>query len=419
MGYFLPLPVQSTINSSRPKAITASMTKSSIGYSSSKLAIMILNFQIVGKRLACPSVFVLVLTALLAGCSTPPTGRSSPRSSGASVAPYSSPIASFTSVPWQALPGWQEDELTQAWPAWLKSCDALRKRSSEVNWRDVCVQSTNISPKDGQAIRLYFEKYFQAYEVRSSSSGVDIGLVTGYYEPVMKGSLTHTNLYSVPLYSYPKAWTNTKPNPAPTRAELISSGALRGQELAWVQDPVAAAFMQIQGSGKIRLEDGRVLRLGFAGTNDQPFKSFAQWLLDRKEITRSEATMQGISQWAKRNPSRVDEMLNANPRFVFFKELPGNVSAELGPNGALGVPLTGERSIAIDLRALPLGAPVFLATTKPLSNHSLQKLVIAQDTGSAIVGAVRADYYWGSGDAAAEMAGRMKQNGKMWVLLPR
>jgi len=419
MGYFLPLPVQSTINSSRPKAITASMTKSSIGYSSSKLAIMILNFQMVAKRLACPSVFVLVLTALLAGCSTPPTGRSSPRSSGASVAPYSSPIASFTAVPWQALPGWQEDELTQAWPAWLKSCDALRKRSSEVNWRDVCAQSTNISPKDGQAIRQYFEKYFQAYEVRSSSSGVDIGLVTGYYEPVMKGSLTHTTLYSIPLYSYPKAWKNTKPNPAPTRAELISSGALRGQELAWVQDPVAAAFMQIQGSGKIRLEDGRVLRLGFAGTNDQPFKSFAQWLLDRKEITRSEATMQGISQWAKRNPSRVEEMLNANPRFVFFKELPGNVSAEVGPNGALGVPLTGERSIAIDLRALPLGAPVFLATTKPLSNHSLQKLVIAQDTGSAIVGAVRADYYWGSGDAAAEMAGRMKQNGKMWVLLPR
>jgi len=112
-------------------------------------------------------------------------------------------------------------------------------------------------------------------------------------------------------------------------------------------------------------------------------------------------------------------MLNANPRFVFFKELPGNVSAELGPNGALGVPLTGERSIAIDLRSLPLGAPVFLATTKPLSNQALQKLVLAQDTGSAIVGAVRADYYWGSGDAAAEMAGRMKQNGKMWVLLPR
>ena len=380
---------------------------------------MILNFQVVAKRFAYPSVFVLLIGALLAACSTPPTGRSSARSSSASSTAFNSPISSFSAVSWQALPGWQEDELSQAWPAWLKSCDALRKRSSEVNWREVCAQTGNVSPKDGLAIRRYFEGYFQAYEIRSSSSGSETGLVTGYYEPVMNGSLTRTTTFSVPLYAYPNAWRNAKPNPAPTRAELMSSGVLKGQELAWVQDPVAAAFMQIQGSGKIRLEDGRVLRLGFAGPNDQAFKSFAQWLLDRKEITRSEATMQGISQWAKRNPSRVEEMLNANPRFVFFKELPGKVSAELGPNGALGVPLTSERSIAIDLKSLPVGAPVFLSTTKPLSNQVLQKLVMAQDTGNAIVGAVRADYYWGSGDAAAEMAGRMKQNGKMWVLLPR
>ena len=177
--------------------------------------------------------------------------------------------------------------------------------------------------------------------------------------------------------------------------------------------------MQIQGSGKIRLEDGRIIRLGFAGPNDQPFKSFAQWLLDRREITRSQATMQGISDWAKKNPSRVSEMLNANPRFVFFKVLPGGVSAELGPNGALGVPLTAERSIAVDLQALPLGAPVFLASTRPLSTQPLQRLVMAQDTGKAIVGGVRADFYWGSGDAAAELAGRMKQSGRLWLLLPR
>ena len=240
--------------------MTASKTKSSIGYSSSKLAIMILNFQIVAKRLACASVFALLFAALLAGCSTPPTGRSSSRSSGTSAAPYSSPISSFTAVSWQALPGWQEDELTQAWPAWLKSCDALRKRSSEVNWREVCTQASNISPRDGQAIRRYFENYFQAYEVRSSSSGVETGLVTGYYEPVMNGSLTRTSAYTVPLYAYPKAWRNAKPSPAPTRAELMSSGALKGQELAWVQDPVAAACLQIQGSGQIRREDGRVVR---------------------------------------------------------------------------------------------------------------------------------------------------------------
>jgi membrane-bound lytic murein transglycosylase A len=365
------------------------------------------------------SVFAISIASVLAACSTPSTKESGYRSSGSAPSSYSSSIAGFRSVSWQDLPGWQEDDLTQAWSAWLKSCDALRKRNSEVNWRQVCSQASAISGRDKQAIRQYFEGSFQAYEVRNSATGKESGLITGYYEPVMSGSQTRTATYNVPLYGLPKAWKGAKPSPAPARAELMSSGVLRGSEIAWVQDPVAAAFMQIQGSGKIRLEDGRVLRLGYAGTNDQPFKSFAQWLLDRKEITRGEATMQGISAWAKRNPGRVEEMLNANPRFVFFKELPGNVSADLGPIGALGVPLTAERSIAIDLKAMPLGAPVFLSTTKPLSSQILQKLVMAQDTGKAIVGGVRADYYWGSGDSAGELAGRMKQDGKMWLLLPR
>ena len=393
-----------------------------MGYSSNNLAIMFSIFkfiQPVTKKTLVTSVFAILIGSLIAGCSTPPTRGTGYRSgTGAAPANYSSPIASFNAVSWQALPGWQADDLSQAWPAWLRSCEALRKRNSEINWRQVCSQVNNVSPRDTQAIRRYFEDNFQAYEIRNSA-GSDTGLVTGYYEPVMNGSQTRTNVYTVPLYAYPNAWRQARPNPGPSRAELMSSGILKGSEIAWVQDPVAAAFMQIQGSGKIRLQDGRVLRLGYAGTNEQPFKSFAQWLLDRKEITRSEATMQGISQWAKRNPDRGNEMLNANPRFVFFKELPGNVSAELGPTGALNVPLTSERSIAIDLQAMPLGAPVFLATTKPLSDQPLQKLVMAQDTGKAIVGGVRADYYWGSGDAAGEMAGRMKQNGKMWVLLPR
>ena len=371
-------------------------------------------------KLVLVSVFAILIASLIAGCSAPPTRGTGYRSSSSGAAPstYSSSIASFSVVSWQALPGWQEDDLTQAWPAWLKSCDALHKKNSEVNWRTACAQAASVSSRDTQAIRKYFESNFQAYEIRNSS-GNDTGLITGYYEPVMNGSQTRTSIYTVPLYGLPNAWRKSKPNPGPSRAELMSSGILQGSEIAWVQDPVAAAFMQIQGSGKIRLEDGRILRLGFAGTNDQPFKSFAQWLLDRKEITRSEATMQGISQWAKRNPAQVNEMLNANPRFVFFKELPGNVAADLGPTGALGVPLTSERSIAVDLQAMPLGAPVFLATTKPLSSQPLQKLVMAQDTGKAIVGGVRADYYWGSGDSAGEMAGRMKQNGRMWLLLPR
>ena len=404
-----------------------STTNRIMGYSSSKLAIMISISKLISRqnslRILLRSVFAISIASLLAACSTPstkgPESRSSASAPSSAPSSYSSSIAGFRSVSWQDLPGWQEDDLMQAWPAWLKSCDALRKRNSEINWRQVCSQTAAISSRDKQAIRQYFEGNFQAYEVRNSATGKESGLITGYYEPVMNGSQTRTTTYAVPLYGIPSVWKGAKPSPAPTRAELMSSGVLRGSEIAWVQDPVAAAFMQIQGSGKIRLDDGRVLRLGYAGTNDQPFKSFAQWLLDRKEITRGEATMQGISAWAKRNPGRVEEMLNANPRFVFFKELPSNVSADLGPIGALGVSLTTERSIAIDLKAMPLGAPVFLSTTKPLSSQILQKLVMAQDTGKAIVGGVRADYYWGSGDSAGELAGRMKQDGRMWLLLPR
>jgi membrane-bound lytic murein transglycosylase A len=159
-----------------------------------------------------------------------------------------------------------------------------------------------------------------------------------------------------------------------------------------------------------------MMRVGFGGTNDQPFRSFGKWLLDRGEITPAQATMQGIKAWARANPGRVDEMLNVNPRFVFFRELPPSND---GPVGALGVPLTAERSIAVDPATIPLGVPVFLSTTRPLSVEPIQRLMFAQDTGSAIKGGVRADFFWGAGDAAGETAGRMKQGGRMWVLMPR
>jgi membrane-bound lytic murein transglycosylase A len=368
------------------------------------------------------AMFALALI-LLAGCATPPTRAPGQRApvieSSTAVAPFSSPIATFSAVAWQQIPGWQEDDLSAAWSAWLESCKAMVKRSSTRSWSGVCDRAKTVSGSSPQAVRRYFEDAFQAYAIRSTSTGSETGLVTGYYEPIMNGSRVRTSRYAVPLYGYPEAWKRSRPNPGPTRAELMDSNALRGSEIIWVEDPVAAAFMQIQGSGKIKLDDGNVLRFGFAGTNEQPFKSFAQWLLNKGEITRSQATMQGIQSWAKRNPRRVEEMLNANPRFVFFKELPSDVSPDMGPIGALGVPLTAERSIAVDLKAMPLGAPVFIATTRPLSKQTLRRLVIAQDTGKAIVGGVRADFYWGTGDAAGELAGRMKQDGQMWLLLPK
>jgi membrane-bound lytic murein transglycosylase A len=299
----------------------------------------------------------------------------------------------------------------------------MAKGRDQLNWKSVCLKTKEINPSSNDQIREFFESNFQLYEIRQAqtvgqySAGSNQGMITGYYEPEIKGSKTRQGIYQTPLHAYPYS-ENSKKNKKdkyPTRQELLATGELNGLELAWVADPVAAAFMQIQGSGKILLDNGEVLRLGFAGTNEQPFKSFAQWLIDRKEITKANASMQSIQEWARKNPDRVTEMLNANPRYVFFKK----IFNQEGPIGAIGVPLVEQRSIAVDWRSIPKGVPVYLSTTYPNSSNLLQRLVFAQDTGVAIVGGVRADFYWGSGDAAAEKAGRMKQVGKMWVLLPK
>jgi membrane-bound lytic murein transglycosylase A len=333
-------------------------------------------------------------------------------------------VAKLINASWNDLPAWYDDDLTAAWPAWKRSCEGLvRRNPSGLDWKSVCNSANRVNGSSNQSIRDFFETHMKVMEVRHQTgprAGGSHGLVTGYYEPYLNGSRQRGGVYQTPLHRYPDAWKKRKPTELPSRAELLSSGQLKGQEILWVDDPVAAAFMQVQGSGRVRMSDGKVIRLGYAGTNDHKFKSFAQWLLDRKEINHSTATMQGIQAWSKKNsPGRVQEMLNANPRYVFFREMPVVADVNVGPIGALGVPLTAERSIAVDPKALPLGAPVYLATTYPLSEKPLRRLMMAQDTGSAIIGAVRADFYWGTGDQAGEYAGRMKQQGRMWVFLPR
>lgn len=376
------------------------------------------------KKSYYSSFLISCIALLLASCASvqEPIISSSKRSSAGSSG-FVSPTAKFIPVSWSELPGWQEDDLTAAWPAWQRSCQGLAKRNpSGINWKPACAATSQVNGNDAQSIRRYFERHMKVMEIRHQSgpsAGGAQGLVTGYYEPYLNGSRQKGGIYQTPIHRYPDAWRKRKPSNLPTRAELMSSGQLNGQEILWVDDAVAAAFMQIQGSGRVRMSDGKVIRLGFAGTNDHTFKSFAQWLLDQREITRATATMQGIQSWAKNNPQRVQEMLNANPRYVFFRELPVTPDVNVGPIGSLGVSLTPERSIAVDTKALPLGAPVFLATTYPLSEKPLRRLVMAQDTGSAIIGAVRADYYWGTGDQAGEYAGRMKQQGRMWILLPQ
>lgn len=347
---------------------------------------------------------------VLAGCMSGPP----PRIEGAPapttpVPPVSGAKGQLQPTTWSEIGGWSQDDVRAAWPALQASCQALKKRAE---WGRVCAAGLMVDAGDVNAMRRYFEANFQPYRVLNGD-GTDSGLVTGYYEPVLRGSRTRQGPYQVPLYRKPAQLGN---KPLPARAALLQNPALRGNELVWVDDAVEAAFLQIQGSGRIRLTDGTVMRVGYGGTNDQPFRSFGKWLLDRGEITPAQATMQGIKAWASANPNRVEEMLNVNPRFVFFRELPANND---GPIGALGVPLTAERSIAVDPATIPLGVPVFLSTTRPLSAEPIQRLMFAQDTGSAIKGGVRADFFWGAGDAAGETAGRMKQGGRMWVLMPR
>jgi membrane-bound lytic murein transglycosylase A len=199
--------------------------------------------------------------------------------------------------------------------------------------------------------------------------------------------------------------------------------ALAGKELLWVDDPVDLFFLQVQGSGRVRLDTGELVRVGYADQNGQPYKSIGRNLVEQGELKLEQASMQGIKTWGAANPAKLETLLNQNPSYVFFRELSNTESGQTsdmdGPIGALGVPLTPERSIAVDPSRIPLGAPVFLATTWPNSTQPLQRLVLAQDTGGAIRGAVRADYFWGFGEAAGVQAGRMRQSARMWVLLPR
>jgi membrane-bound lytic murein transglycosylase A len=202
-----------------------------------------------------------------------------------------------------------------------------------------------------------------------------------------------------------------------TRAEIESAQApLHGKELLWVDDAVELFFLHIQGSGRIRLDSGEIVKIGYADHNGHPYRSVGKVLIERGELSPEKASMQGIRSWGRKNPDKLDGLLAENPAYVFFRELPNGVS---GPIGSLGVPLTAGRSIAVDPQYVPLGAPVYLATNRPNSQEPLNKLVLAQDTGAAIKGPVRADYFWGFGPEAGQLAGRMRQSGRMWVLLPK
>jgi len=339
-------------------------------------------------------------------------------------------------VSFSALPGWSADNLQEAWPALLASCTKLAKKSS---WAKPCAASRQINPSDPKAIRAFFERHFVPHQFIGEDGSAD-GLMTGYYEPLLRGARKRGGAFQTPIYRKPADLLKIEPASAHpelknsrlrgrlvgnkivpywSRAEITQSDRMAGKEILWVDDPVDAFFLHVQGSGQVRLADtNETVRLAYADQNGHPYKSIGRYLVDQGEMSLDQASAQSIKAWFKANPARQQELLNANPSYIFFKE-EKLTRPTLGPKGSLSVPLTAQRSVAVDPNFIALGTPVFVATTHPESKNLIQRLTMAQDTGSAIKGANRIDYFWGFGAEAGEQAGKTKQSTAVWLLLPK
>lgn len=364
-----------------------------------------------------------LIVGTLAACSTAPPGparSSAPAAGTPSGAPTAAAPAAGKSrwVPasWDELPGFGEDALYEAWNAWLKSCERPAP-----TFAPLCREVRQLSIASSEEQRAWMVARLQPYRIEAADGNPD-GLLTGYYEPLFDAARQPGSGFGVPLYGLPAGYGTRRPWFTRQQIDTLpeAQAALQGRAIAWLRDPLEALALHIQGSGRLRITepDGsvRLVRLAFAGTNDQPYQSVGRWLLDQG-LTR-DATWPGIRAWLAQNPARANELLWANPRYVFFREEPlSPLDANFGPRGAQGVPLTPGRSIAVDRQSIPYGTPVWLASTGP--QVQLQRLVLAQDTGSAIVGAVRADFFTGWGPEAGDLAGRLKQNLRLWALWPR
>ena len=348
----------------------------------------------------------------------PPVAASSP----GGVATMLRARSRWVAATWSDLPGWSADRVAETWPALLRSCEHPAQ-----GWASLCGEarreSSALAASDA-ATRQWLESRLRPWRVESLEGDAN-GLATGYFEPLVEASRTSRPGFRVPLHAPPADLATRKPYW--TRQQLDTLPAARrsllGSEIAWLRDPLDVLLLQVQGSGRLVFVDANGqararVRVAYAAHNDQPYKSVGRWLVEQGELKLDQVSWPGIRTWARQNPKRIDELLWSNPRVVFFREEP-LPDPELGPKGAQGVPLTPRRSIAVDAQSIPYGTPVWLDTTEPLSAVPLRRLVVAQDTGTAIAGAVRADYFWGWGDEAEAQAGRMKQTLRMWVLWPR
>ena len=318
------------------------------------------------------------------------------------------------------LEGWDGDNVADVLPAVLKSCAVITARDDNApfdpvpksgdfgsvgDWRPLCAEASTL-PHTDAAAKAFFEGNFTP--LLAGNNGNSDGLFTGYFEIVLDGSRRREGAYQTPLYRPP-------PNPkAYTRAQ-IDDGALAGKdlELLWVDDPIGAYFLQIQGSGIVRLNDGKTVRLGYDGGNGHPFVSIGRLLVERNEVPLKDMTMQTLRDWIASHGAAGKALMREDPSYVFFKEIPGD-----GPHGSERVVLTAQHSLAVDRRFIPLGMPLWLDATQRFTTGMIRQLVVAQDTGGAIKGPVRGDLYWGSGNAAGREAGATNAAGRYWLLVP-
>ena len=322
----------------------------------------------------------------------------------------------WVAAEWGELPGWGQDRAAELWPALLRGC--VRPVT---DWAALCARASLAPPADDNEATLWLMQHLQPYRVEAND-GEAQGMITGYYEPQLDATRKPQGRFQTPVLGPPADLQQRRPYLTRQQIDTEPRAKLRAPELMFLEDPLDLLVLQIQGSGRLRLNLGdgsqQWVRMAFAGHNDQPYQSIGKTLIERGELRPGEASWPAIRDWMRRNPQKVRELLWVNPRYVFFREeaLP---DANIGPRGAQGVALTPGRSIAVDRASIPYGTPVWLDTTEPLSNTELRRLVMAQDTGSAITGAVRADYFWGWGVEAEQQAGRMKQPLRLWALWPR
>jgi len=345
-------------------------------------------------------------------------------------APPSTSPATYAKADWKALPAVSDSDLQAGFGAWRSACPRLK---TDATWASTCAAAANVAINP-TAIHQFLQDHLEVYSLRAGGHRAD-GLITGYYEPVYSGSLTRTTKTPVPVYGVPtdmvsvqldELYPELKGKRLRGRVEgrvlrpyddaaKISAKGVNAPVLAWLSNPMDLQFLQIQGSGRIRLDDGRQLRIAYADQNGHPYRPIGRWLVAQGELKKEDVTMDAIRAWADAHPQRVTELLASNPSYVFFTKGP---DGDEGPRGSLNVPLTAGYSVAVDRTVVPLGSLLWLSTTRP-DGSPVVRPVAAQDTGGAIAGEVRADLYWGTGDAAGKLAGDMKQKGNLWLLWPK